>query len=211
MRTRHGAVTTASRDAFAQVRIIYVNACLMTLGAASDLGRVGGGSGASRRWCSVLLHGTLRARFILLFSSVTRTIVRDDCIVVFTAVRASQKGRRADIENMSECLVVLGLPVITTKNVKCDMLLLVIFKTAILLRCCSGASHFQISFLTKLHPNVVRGKCIILELFGCFGFSNVRILGILIMQWQDIFLPENMTWNVGNSWSFEKSSWLQAS
>ena len=39
MRTRHGAVTTASRDAFAQVRIIYVNACLMTLGAASDVRR----------------------------------------------------------------------------------------------------------------------------------------------------------------------------
>ena len=40
MRTRHGAVTTASRDAFAQVRIIYVNACFMTLGAAIDLRRV---------------------------------------------------------------------------------------------------------------------------------------------------------------------------
>ena len=35
--TRHGAVTTASRDAGAQVRIIYVNACLMTLGAARDV------------------------------------------------------------------------------------------------------------------------------------------------------------------------------
>ena len=65
MRTRHGAVTTASRDAFAQVRIIYVNACLMTLGAASDLGRVGVSLGAWRRWCSVLQHGKLRARFIL--------------------------------------------------------------------------------------------------------------------------------------------------
>ena len=31
------AVTTASRDAGAQVRIIYVNACLMTLGAARDV------------------------------------------------------------------------------------------------------------------------------------------------------------------------------
>ena len=86
MRTRHGAVTTASRDAFAQVRIIYVNACLMTLGAASDLGQVGVSLGAWRRWCSVLQHGKLRARFILLFSSVTRTIVPDDCIVVFAAL-----------------------------------------------------------------------------------------------------------------------------
>ena len=35
--TRHGAVTTASRDAGAQVRIIYVDASLMTLGAARDV------------------------------------------------------------------------------------------------------------------------------------------------------------------------------
>ena len=87
MRTRHGAVTTDSRDAFAQVRIIYVNASVMTLGAASDLRRARViGLGTSRRWCSVLQHGKLRARFILLFSSVTRTIVRDDCIVVFAAL-----------------------------------------------------------------------------------------------------------------------------
>ena len=83
---------------------------------------------------------------------------------------------------LSECLVLLGLPVMTTKNLKCDMLVLVIFKTAILLRCCSGASNFQISVLTTLHSNCVRGRCIILELFGCFGFSNVRVLGILILQ-----------------------------
>ena len=132
---------------------------------------------------------------------MTRTIVRDDCLVVFAAleVRASQKGRRADIEIMSECLVLLGLPVTTTKNLNCDMFVLVIFKTAILLIFCSGASHFQIYLLKKLHFKVVRGKCIILEVFGCLGFSNVRILGILIVQWQDILLPENRKWNVGNS------------
>ena len=47
MRTRHGAVTTASRDAVAQVRTIYVNACLMTLGAASDVRRARVGLGTS--------------------------------------------------------------------------------------------------------------------------------------------------------------------
>ena len=72
MRTRHGAVTTASRDAFAQVRIIYVNACLMTLGAVRDVRRARVGLGTSRRWCSVLQHCELRARFILLLCSVTR-------------------------------------------------------------------------------------------------------------------------------------------
>ena len=58
-----------------------------------------------------------------------------DCLVVFATlyVRANQKGRRADIEIISECLVLLGLP-IKTKNLKCDLLVLVIFRTVILLR-----------------------------------------------------------------------------
>ena len=114
-------------------------------------------------------------------------------------MRANQKGRRADINIISECVVLLGLPIITTKILKCDLLVLVIFKTIILLRFCLGASHLKVAFLTKLHLNVVRGKCIILELFGCLGIYNVRILGILTVQWQDILLPENRTWNVGNS------------
>ena len=79
------------------------------------------------------------------------------------------------------------------------MLVLVMCKTVVLLRFCSGAGHLKIAFLTKLHFNAVRGKCIILELFGCLGFYSVRILGILIVQWQDILLPENRKWNVGNS------------
>ena len=54
--TRHGAVTTASRDAGAQVRIIYVNACVMALGAASGVRRAGVGLRTSRRWCSVFAH-----------------------------------------------------------------------------------------------------------------------------------------------------------
>ena len=49
-------------------------------------------------------------------------------------VLTSQKGKRADVEIISECLVLLGLPIITTKNLKCDLLVLVIFKTVILLR-----------------------------------------------------------------------------
>ena len=56
----------------AQVRIIYVNACLMTLGAVRDVRRARVGLGTSRRWCSVLQHYKLRARVILLLCSVTR-------------------------------------------------------------------------------------------------------------------------------------------
>ena len=54
--TRQGAVTTASRDAGAQVRIIYVNASVMALGAARGVRRARVGLGTSRRWCSVFAH-----------------------------------------------------------------------------------------------------------------------------------------------------------
>jgi hypothetical protein len=54
--TGHGAVTTASCDAGAQVRIIYVNACVMALGAASGVRRARVGLRTSRGWCSVFAH-----------------------------------------------------------------------------------------------------------------------------------------------------------
>ena len=91
-------------------------------------------------------------------------------------MRANQKGRRADINIISECVVLLGLPIITTKILKCDLLVLVICKTIILLRFCLGASHLKVAFLTKLPFKVVRGQCIILELFGCLGFIMLESL-----------------------------------
>ena len=54
--TRQGAVTTASRDAGTQVRIIYVNASVMALGDARGVRRARVGLGTSRLWCIVLAH-----------------------------------------------------------------------------------------------------------------------------------------------------------